>query len=123
MKLAELNTEQSINVICELEPFIMEVVGDKEFMSTLLDKYTLTGKETEEEKKEIGFDIVIKKIKTLLPSLLKTHRGAIYGIISVLAEKDIKEIENQSLILTMKDINEHIIKNFKELSDVFTQLF
>lgn len=123
MKLAELNTDESINVICDLQVYFMQIVEDREFMTALLEKYKLNGKESEEEKKTIGFDIVIKKFKTLIPLLLKEHRGALYGILSVVAEKDIELIKNQSMVVTMKDINEHIINNFKELSDVFTELF
>lgn len=123
MKLAELNTDQSINVICDLQVYFMQIVEDKEFMYTLLGKYKLNGKESEEEKKTIGFDIVIKKFKTLIPLLLKEHRESLYGVLSVLSEKEIKEIKEQPFAVTMKDINVEIINNFKELSDVFTQLF
>ena len=38
MKLSQLNTDQAANVLCELTPYISNILGDKNLLDTLKEK-------------------------------------------------------------------------------------
>lgn len=106
MKLSELTTDQALDKIVELTPYIEEIIKDKEINSIIKDKLKIEQGTKKEDILDLGVDKGIEKIVKLIPALLKTRRNAVYGIISVMNEKTIEEIANQSLVFTIKQITE-----------------
>lgn len=112
-----MNTDKVLDKICELTPYIEEIVKDKEISKILADKAKVNSND-KDEILEQGFNKGLENILKFVPILLKTHRESVYGIISVMNEKDIEEIKNQSILETIKQFNE--LLRDKELVAVFT---
>lgn len=111
-KLSELSTDECADVLCELVPYIVNIVSDKEIMDAVgkaVDKKTIT---------QVGVMLLgAQKITTVIPLLLKTHRPDIYSILSIVGEKSIEEVASQNVMATMWQMKE--LLNDKELVSFF----
>lgn len=101
MKLSQLNTDQAANVLCELTPYISNILGDKNLLDTLKEKI---GKENKSIAELYAYGA--RKISMIIPILLKEHRSDVFEILSVLNEKNAEEIEKQSILKTIEQIKE-----------------
>lgn len=101
MKLSDLTTDQSLNVLCEITPFVSNIVKDDEIINTI-------GKAIDTKKMtKIGvFMAGIDRIAALVPSLLQTHRSDVYGILASVNMTKPEKISKQKLTETMAQINE-----------------
>lgn len=104
MKLSELNTDEALDVLCELTPYINNIVTDDALLDELKAKVKATGKETKAEIMSIGTE----KINKLVPMLLKGHKADVYGILSAVNGIDAETIGKQNIIKTMSQIRECI---------------
>lgn len=113
MKLSELSTDQALDVLCELTPYINNIASDKDILSEI-------GK-VEDFKDGItkqGLTIVwIDRISKVIPTLLQTHRPDVYGILSAVNQKSVAEIAAQNSMVTLLQIRE--VLQDKELIDFF----
>ena len=111
-KLSELTTDECADVLCELTPYIVNIVSDKEIMEAVgkaVDKNTIT---------QVGIMLLgAQKITAVIPLLLKTHRPDIYAILSIISEKSVEEVAGQNVMETMWQMKE--LLNDKELVSFF----
>lgn len=112
-KLSDLGTDQCLNVICEITPFVSNIMGDQELLESVgigADRKGLT---------KIGaFMAGIKRIFTAIPVLLKNHREDVYEIVSIVGgEKTVDEIGAQNIMVTLAQVK--LLSNDKVLIDFF----
>lgn len=111
-KLSELTTDECADVLCELTPYIVNIVSDKEIMDAVgkaVDKNTIT---------QVGIMLLgAQKITAVIPLLLKTHRPDIYSILSIVCEKSVEEVAAQNVMVTMWQMRE--LLNDKEFVSFF----
>jgi len=116
MRLSQLGTDKALDVLCEITPYVVNITSDEKmlepFSSVIDSKNTVRIKQ---------FVMVMERYSTAIPILLKTHRPDIYGILSILNEKPVKEIAAQKLIDTMKQTKE--LFEDEELMDFFKSFF
>ncbi len=112
MKLSELNTEQAVDVLCELTPYIANITGDKALLDELGKKFDSKGKSAAEL-----YTYAAKKCAALAPVLLKDHRTDMFGILSVLNGTTAEAVAKQNVLTTILQIRA-IFKD-KELLDFF----
>lgn len=112
MKLSSLNTEQAIDVLCEITPYIANITGDKALLDELGEKFDKTGKTIADL-----YIFSANKCAILVSILLKAHREDVFGILSVVNKVPAKEIAKQNILDTIKQVVE-IFKD-KELLDFF----
>lgn len=113
MKLSELNTDRALDVLCELTPYVENIVSDEAVVSAVgkVIKY-------DSQMNRYGLFLVgIEKISKIIPLLLKTHRADMYGILSAINSQSVEEIAAQNSILTLRQIRE--VLQDKELIDFF----
>ncbi|MCI8623748.1 MAG: hypothetical protein HFG26_08810 [Provencibacterium sp.] len=114
MKISELTTDESLDILCELTPIIFNITNDSALSEELRRKI-----DPENLKTQAGIVIEgTKKLNVLIPIVLKSHRADIYQILSLLNRKTSDEIARQNFIQTGMQIRE-LIKD-KELIDFFT---
>ena len=113
MKLSQLSTERATDVLCELTPYIANIVEDSELMESLRDAIDTDKVKTKAELIAIG----ASKATKLVPIILKNRRSDVYGILAVLNEKSVEEIAKQNLLVTMRQIKD--VSKDKELVDFF----
>lgn len=102
MKLSELSTDQALDVLCELAPYVGNIANDEEVVNTI-------GKVMENGQNLNPYGqvmLVVGRIGEFSPLLLKTHRPDVYGILSVMNERTAKEIAAQKLMETMRQVKE-----------------
>lgn len=112
MKLSELSTEKALDVMCQATPYIANIVGDSDLLSSLKEK--LGG-----EKKSIAelYTYGAQKIAQLIPILLKNHRDDVFGLLAVLNDMEPKDIAVQGFTRTLEQIRSAV--QDKELIDFF----
>lgn len=112
MKLYELSTEKALDVMCQATPYIANIVGDSDLLSSLNEK--LGG-----EKKSIAelYTYGAQKIAQLIPILLKNHRDDVFGLLAVLNDMEPKDIAAQGFTRTLEQIRSAV--QDKELIDFF----
>lgn len=113
MKLSQLSTERATDVLCELTPYIANIVEDSALMESLRDAIDTEKVKTKAELIAIGAG----KATRLVPIILKNRRSDVYGILAVLNEKSVEEIAKQNLLVTMRQIKD--VSKDKELIDFF----
>lgn len=112
-KFSSLLTDEAADIVCQITPYIEEIVTDDELMELIRDKIDL--KET--SKIELA-SFALEKIAKIAPILLKKKREAVYHILSPFCEKSIEEIGKQNFIVTISQIKT-LVKD-KELMELFT---
>jgi len=113
MKLSQLTTDETLDVLCEITPYINNIVTDQELTTELRRK-------ADPENLKTRADVMLegaKKLNVLVPIVLKKRRDDIYGILSVLNKKTTEEIAKQSFIATVSQIRE--VLEDKELINFF----
>lgn len=106
MKLKEMSTDKTLDVLCDLVQPVSEIMEDKKLVEAFFKKATVDEKAKGSERKAIGLMQVAKNFKVFVPSLLKKHRNSVYEILSIVNEKPIDEIKKQSPIETINQIKE-----------------
>ena len=112
MKISTLTTEQALDTLCVLTPYIENITGDKS-LTDALSKKLGKSKMSAAEVYTYG----AQKIAALVPILLKDHREDVFGILSVLNETTPEEIAEQNVLITINQIKEAV--QDKDLVDFF----
>lgn len=102
MKLSELNTDQALDVLCELTPYVDHIVSDNDILSEIGKVENFKDGITQQGL----FVIWAGRISRIIPVLLKTHRTDVYGILSIINEKTVGEIAAQPISKTIKQARE-----------------
>ena len=113
MKLSELSTDRATDVLCEIAPYITNILADEELLNELKAAVDFENAETTAEK----LAIIGNKITKIIPIILKGKKQDLLGILGALNEKTPEEIAEQNIVKTMKQIRE--ITKDKELLDFF----
>jgi hypothetical protein len=115
IKISELSTDKSCDVLCEITPFVSGIVSDEKLMQTLsksIDKSNTT--------RAAVLLAGIEKINVLVPLVLKDHRADLFGVLAVLGETTPDAVAAQNIFTTIKQVRE--LAQDKELLD-FLQSF
>lgn len=112
-KLSDLGTDECLNVMCEITPYISNIVSDQELMENLgkgVDKKGMTN---------VGVIMLgIKRMFTAVPLLLKNHREDIYNVVSTVGgEMTVEEIAAQNIMVTLNQVRS--LSHDKVLIDFF----
>lgn len=113
MRLSELTTDESLDALCAMTPYINNIMVDQDLSEELRSTIDPKNLKNKAEMLHEG----MKKINALVPIILKKHRGDVYGILSVLNEKTPGEIGKQNFIVTAIQIREAV--KDKALLDFF----
>ena len=108
MKLSNItNTDIFLDKVCEIAPYIEQLVEDEEISKLWKDKLKATNGEVDiETMREMALDKGIEKAFKFIPLLLRKNRGAIYGILSVVNDKTVEEIAEQTPLETINQVKE-----------------
>ena len=111
MKISELTTEQGLDVLCEIVPYVGNIIEDEALTAELQRKMRMGKDATQAEVYAAG----IEKLSKLIPILLKTHRADVYGIVAAINGKTPDEIAAQSALKTAAEIRDIVTdKAFKD---------
>lgn len=113
MKISEISTDNAMDVLCELTPYVTNIVTDEDLVGELKKAIDFKEANTMAEK----MALTAEKITKIIPIILKNRKNDVFGIVGVLNEKTIDEIAKQNIIVTMKQIRD--ISKDKELLDFF----
>lgn len=113
MRLSEISTERAADLLCEITPYVSNIVTDEELLGELKKAIAPNGANTRAELLAIGLD----KVNKIVPVILKKRKNDVFGIIGALNDKTVDDIAKQNFLATMRQIKE-IIKD-KELIDFF----
>lgn len=113
-KISELTTDNGIDVICEIIPFVEEIITDEELMDVVKSKLNLS----EDANKLEFYYALIGKISKIAPILLKKKRDAVYGILAVFNEVPVENIRKQNFIITLRQITD-LVRD-KQVVELFT---
>lgn len=102
MKLSELSTDRALDTLCELTPYISNVVSDESVLS-IVGKVIDFGEDMNLYGKGL---MLVERIGEIVPVLLKAHRDDLYNILSVMNERPASEIAGQKLMETMRQVRE-----------------
>lgn len=102
MKLSELSTDYALDVLCELTPYVSSIASD-EAMVAAVGKVVDTSGEMNLFGKGL---LLVERMGEIIPTLLRTHRADVYGILSVLNEKSVNEIAAQPVRDTIRQVRE-----------------
>lgn len=113
MKISEISTDNAMDVLCELTPYVTNIATDEMLMAELKEAIDISGANTRAEMMALAAG----KITKIIPIILKNRKNDVFGIVGVLNGKTIDEIAKQNIIVTMKQIRD--IAKDKELLDFF----
>ena len=102
MKLSECSTNEGMNVLCELAPYIMNIASDEDLINELKNSISPAKSNTRAEWMVIG----VSKITKIIPIVFKKRRDDVLGILAVMNEKTVEEVGRQNLLVTAKQIRE-----------------
>lgn len=113
MRISELSTDRATDVLCELTPYIANIVSDEELLEEL--KKAIDRKDIVNKAQWLA--VGAEKITKILPILLKKRKYDVFGILAVINEKTVEEIAKQNILITLKQAKTAF--KDKELIDFF----
>ena len=113
MRLSELSTERATDVLCELTPYVANILSDEELLEEL--KKAVDRKDIVNKAQWLA--VGAEKITKILPILLKKRKEDVFGILAVMNEKSIEQIAKQNILVTLKQAKTAF--KDKELIDFF----
>jgi hypothetical protein len=113
MKLSEMTTDRAADVLCEITPYVSNIVADEELLAELKRAVSADEVQTRAELLAKGAE----KITKIVPIVLKKRKADMFGILAALNDKTAEEIGKQNILATMKQVRD-IVKD-KELMDFF----
>lgn len=103
MKLSDLTTDETLDVLCEITPCMERIIKDENIIAAIG-----VAADTEGMTKAGVLMAGIEKIGSLIPALLKDHRSDVYHILGAVNRIDPAEIAAQKLVVTLAQIDEAI---------------
>lgn len=113
MRLSELSTDRAADVLCELTPYIANIVSDEELLEEL--KKAVDRKDIVNKAQWLA--VGAEKITKIMPILLKKRKEDVFGILAVMNEKSVEQIAKQNILVTLKQAKTAF--KDKELIDFF----
>lgn len=103
MRLSDLTTDETLDVLCEITPCVERIIKDENIIGTI-GKAVDTKGMTQTGMLMAG----LEKIGAVVPMLLRDHRKDIYLILGAVNKADAEEISAQKLSKTLEQIDEII---------------
>ena len=101
MKLSKLTTDEALDVLCEITPFVSSIISDEDLMETLNKTIKKDG------MTRAGVMLAgAEKLSRLVPIIMKEHRNDVYGILAAVNGLDIDGIAKQNIIKTSMQIRD-----------------
>lgn len=101
MKLSKLTTDEALDVLCEITPYVSNIITDEELMETLNKTIKKDG------MTRAGVLLAgAEKLSRLVPIVMKEHRNDVYGILAAVNGLDVDEIAKQNIIKTSMQIRD-----------------
>lgn len=117
MKLSELGTEQGFAVLADLIEPLAIIIEEENLLKIWFEKIGIKENASLEDIKVLTSKKFVSKIRKIAPIVFKKHVKECCMIISILNEKDLKEVQEQSLLLSLKEFLEIITdKDFFDLA-------
>lgn len=101
MKLSDLTTDETLDVLCEITPCVERIVKDEGIINTIGKAIDTKGM-TQTGVMMAG----LEKISAIVPALLKDHRSDLYHILGAVNRIDPAQIAAQKLTVTLTQIDE-----------------
>ena len=111
-KISDLNTDESLDVLCECAGYIANIAADEKLLETISKKI-----ETSNMTRAGIMAVGAQKVTEIVRVVLKEHRNDVYGIVAAINGVSVEELANQNGMVTTKQIA-YICKD-KELLDFF----
>lgn len=111
-KVSQLSTDEFLDLICTVTPYVSNIVSDKDLMETI-------GKAIPKEGvTKAGMLILgMEKLSSMIPIIGVKHRNDLYNIIAAVTQEDIDLLSKENWRTTTKRVEE-IVKD-KELMSFF----
>lgn len=113
MKLSEMSTDRASDFLCEVTPYVTNIVTDEELLAELRNAVNPNEVVTRAELMAKGAE----KITNLIPIVFSKRKTDVYGILAALNETTVDAIGAQNIIVTMSQVRE-VVKD-RELMDFF----
>lgn len=112
MKLSQLTTDEALDVLCEITPYVASIVSDGQLMEVI-------GKTIEKEGMTRAGVLLAgaEKLSRIVPVVMKDHRSDVYGILAAVNGMTPEEVARQNVIKTSMQIRD-ICKD-REMLDFF----
>lgn len=107
-KISELSTKDTMIVLARVTPLVHKLYNNKKVQKAFKNK-----QKENESKTEFGIRIVLD----LIPELMDTEQDSILGILAAVKQVPLKEVEDQSSLQTIKDIQ--LLVSDEDLLDFF----
>lgn len=122
MKLSQISTDEAAGVLCELTPFVNDIVSDEELLGELKIAVDKNGGMTRAQMIAAG----VEKINKIIPILLRKKKSSVFGILGVLNGKDAEEIGRQNFLVTAAQVRDVVrdkalLDFFKSCADLETK--
>lgn len=112
MKLSELSTDQALDALCEMTPYINSITKDKEILDVFSEKMDT------KDMTILSVKIIsASRYNEMLSIILKKHRADVYGILAIINQKAPEEIAAQTVMDTMNQFRD--VFQDKEFLDFF----
>lgn len=102
MKLSQISTEEAAGVLCELTPFVNDIVSDEELLGELKIAVDKNGGMTRAQMIAVG----IERINRITVILLRKKKYSVFGILGVLNGKEADEIGRQNFLATAAQVRD-----------------
>lgn len=112
MRISEMTNDEALDALLIITPCVDNILGDEELLENLRQITALKGKTIGEI-----YAIGAKRITSLLPILLKSHREDVYGVIGAVNGMTVSEVAKCKLVDTIEMVKE--IVNDEVLADFF----
>ena len=119
MKLSQISSNETMDIICEISPYISNIVEDKKLMKILKNKVKYD-EDKKEESQEKGFELGINNLMKLIPIVFKDHRKDVQMILAIMDNVTLKEIQEENIFKNMARIKE--IFEDEEMLSFFTSM-
>ena len=102
MKISQLSTDRTLDVLCEITPYISNITSDEAVINAVgkivkgTENINIYGKAL----------LLAERIGEIIPVLLKNHRSDMYSILSIVNERTIQEIGAQNVMETMRQVRD-----------------
>lgn len=100
MRISELTNDEGLDALCEMTPYLGRILEDNALIAELRKKMRL---EDDASRAEI-YAAFVDKLTKLVPVVLKTHRGDVYGIVAAINGIPVETVATQNFLQTMSDI-------------------
>lgn len=102
MRLSELSTDKALDVLCEITPYVANIASDEDVVAAVGQIVDVRG-----DINLFGKGLLlVERMGEIIPAILSTHRGDVYGILSVVNEKSVEDIASQPVMETIRQTRE-----------------